>query len=236
MVFLDLGKTQSLLFMKYLKFLIVPLIVFSFACSKDEDSPSPSPSNDNDYNKVSSCESLPQFPDELSEIAFSMIGNSCVKNDYFNNIQLGSATLVYSDGSPKCMSPTEFYKFHLGYADVNSVKNTFDVDIYLLDSIKPEINNQIDLSDSTVNAYYSYNDNGIIKSAKVISGSLKLSSTSKNADLYGEFQFTAVEFEVSTTSIDNYVLGEGNYVSAGDTIKVEGKFLAQYYGLTEDCK
>jgi len=222
--------------MKSLKFLLIPLVVFAFACSEDDDdNPTPSSPNNDDNDNVASCESLPQFPDQQSEILFTTIGNSCVKNDYYNNIQLGSATFVYSDGSQECTSPTEFYKFHMGYADTGSVEKTFDVDIYILGSVKPQVNDQIDLTDTTINAYYSYNDNGVIKSAKAISGSVELNSTSENADLYGEFQFTGVEFEFNS-GVDRYVLGDGNFVQGGDTIKVEGKFLAQGHDLSPDCE
>lgn len=223
--------------MKALKFLLIPLLVFAFACSEDDDdSAEPTQSDNIDNGGVPACESLPQFPDQQSEMLFTTIGNSCVKNNYYNNIQLGSATFVYSDGSQECTSPTEFYKFHMGYADTGSVENTFDVDIYILGSVKPQVNDQIDLTDTTINAYYSYNDNGVIKSAKAISGSVNLSSTSEDADLYGEFQFTAVEFDITGTGVDRYVLAEGNFVQGGDTIKVEGKFLAQDHGLSPDCE
>lgn len=223
--------------MKALKFLLIPLVVFAFACSEDDDdTPTPSSPNNDDSDNVASCESLPQFPDQQSEMLFTTIGNSCIKNDYYKNIQLGSATFVYSDGSQECTSPTEFYKFHMGYADTGSVEKTFDVDIYILSSVKPKVNDQIDLSDTTINTYYSYQDNGVIKSAKAISGSIDLSSTSENADLYGEFQFTSVEFDITGTGVDRYVLGDGNFVQGGDTIKVEGKFLAQDHGLSPDCE
>lgn len=223
--------------MKTLKLLLIFALIFNVACSEDDDdTPTPSSPNNDDNDNVASCESLPQFPDQQSEMFFTTIGNSCVKNDYYDNIQLGSATFVYSDGSQECTSPTEFYKFHMGHADTASVAKTFDVDIYILGGVKPQVNDQIDLSDSTINTYYSYQDNGVIKSAKAISGSIDLSSTSENADLYGEFQFTAVEFDITGTSVDRYVLAEGNFVQGGDTINVEGKFLAQDHGLSPDCE
>lgn len=234
-VFVTFERFNKLFFdMNSFKFFLIFAFGLAVSCS-DDDGSEPTPTDDNNNNDVTSCESLPQFPDAQHEMIFSTVGNSCVKNDYYNNIQLGSATLVYSDGSQECMSPTEFYKFHMGYADVNSVENTFDVDIYILGSVKPQVNDQIDLSDSTINTYYSYQDNGVIKSAKAISGSVNLSSTSENADMYGEFQFTGVEFEFNS-GVDRYVLGDGNFVQGGDTIKVEGKFLAQDHGLSPDCE
>lgn len=205
-------------------------------CNKDNEEPEDNTNNDNSSNEqTQSCETLPQFPDQQSENLFSSIGNSCLSNDWYENNQQGSATLLESDGNPNCsIEGIHYFKFHLGHADIDNESKTFDVDIYILSEDKPVYGDEYDLSSNDLNVYYSYFDDGVLKSAKATKGSLTLSESGQ-ADFYGEFNFEAETF-IFEQGVEATVEGNGSFAENPDVINVEGKFLAIDKGLTPDCE
>lgn len=212
-------------------FLSVSFLFFA-SCSSDDDT---NDVNDNGNGGVQhSCDEMPQFADAQHQQMFSMLGSSCINTSLYDHNQVGSATLVQSDGSPECMIGTPFFKIHMGHASVEDFTKTFDVDIYMLTEDKFNVGDEMDLSSSDIHAYYTYFDDNVIKSAKVNSGTLKVESVN-DADFGGEFTFTAHEFEVNA-GIDAFVNGSGSFVNDGDEIEISGSFLIQDQGLSPDCQ
>lgn len=222
--------------MKISIFYLTLLTLLFFACNKDNEEPENEPNDDSNSNgQVESCESMPQFPDEQLENFFTSFGNSCLSNDWYNNFQQGGATLIESDGNPNCsVEGVHYFKFHLGYADVDDESRTFDVDIFMLTDEKPSYGDDYDLSSNDLNVYYAYFDDGVLKTAKATKGTLTLSEADQ-VDFYGEFNFEAETF-IYDEGIEATVEGNGSFAENPDIIKVDGKFLAVDMGLTPDCE
>ncbi|MCH8546028.1 MAG: hypothetical protein LAT54_04790 [Cryomorphaceae bacterium] len=208
-------------------------LLFTTSCSSDDDANDQNGDNGNGGTEQS-CDNMPQFANEQHQQAFSMIGSSCLTTSLYDHNQVGSATMVESDGSPECMIDTAFYKIHMGHADFDDYTKTFDVDVYMLTVDPINVGDEIDLSANTVNAYYTYTQNNVIKTAKITGGTLKVEAAS-DADFGGEFSFNASEFEVGS-GIDAFVVGSGSFVTGGDEVVASGRFLLQDHGLSPDCQ